>query len=386
MKKLNVILGVSITMVLTLTAMLLPISASACCGVKPINLQVSDNSPPGVECCNDLVITATWQVTYDDDWVPGWVPVDTGIEVKIYDADNNLAAECIATVGTVWEEEDVEWPGGEINGYYRDPNNGTVYTYTCAKHLPVGQYTYTVLVWSEDWPEGRIEADIVAGEAVVVDTTPPELIDCPGDMVIPCHEEVPEPAEVTATDICDPNPVVDLFETVALGDCDQEYTITRTWVATDASGNESSCTQVISVVDDVAPEVWCEETVNPHGNNTPGEKRSENAKSKAVNPDGFYILLAEDNCDPASKIWVGCVGCMLAYPDFKGFGPFESGTIVKFTEAPGKAPSIKKIGSTNGNAGAVVWHITLPGEPLVFAGDACGNWARCPCFVPPPPK
>jgi hypothetical protein len=35
-----------------------------------------------------------------------------------------------------------------------------------------------------------------------------------------------------------------------------------------------------------------------------------------------------------------------------------SGSTVKYTQAPGATPSAKDIGSTNGQAGAVVVHIT----------------------------
>jgi hypothetical protein len=131
--------------------------------------------------------------------------------------------------------------------------------------------------------------------------------------------------------------------------------------------------------------VECTETVNPHGKNTPGEKRSDNAKAQAVNPDGFYELWAW-GCDGNTlDVKVGCVECRDADPDFTPF-VLESGTIVKFTEAPGAVPSMKKIGSDNGKAGAVVHHITLPSEPIVWARapGGCPSWA--PCFVPPPPK
>jgi len=136
------------------------------------------------------------------------------------------------------------------------------------------------------------------------------------------------------------------------------------------------------VVPDVdPPEVWCEETVNPHGNNIPGEKRSDNAKEKAQNPDGFYQLFAEDFYDPNPAIWVGTE----AEPFL--FGPFVSGTRIKFTEAPGKAPSCKKIGSANEQADAILCHITLPTDPFVSAIDASRNIGTCGCcLVPPPPK
>ena len=136
----------------------------------------------------------------------------------------------------------------------------------------------------------------------------------------------------------------------------------------------------ITLIQDLLPpEVECIEAVNPHGQNVPGGKAS--GKGQGNNPDGFYQLIAVDEYDPEPKIYVGTAcGTDL-------FGPYPSGTIVKFTEAPGAAPSEKKIGSAQGQAGAVAYHITLPSEPLIWAVDANGNKSHCAaCFVPPPPK
>jgi len=137
-------------------------------------------------------------------------------------------------------------------------------------------------------------------------------------------------------------------------------------------------------VDTTPPAADCLETVNPHGKNVPGEKAK--GKGQGVNPDGFYELIATDNVDPEPVIVV----CYYdeALEEWVWFEPFTftSGVVIKFTEAPGATPSCKKIGSTNGQAGAVMWHITLPSDPLVVAIDDAGNMAWFPCFVPPPPK
>jgi hypothetical protein len=135
---------------------------------------------------------------------------------------------------------------------------------------------------------------------------------------------------------------------------------------------------------DVTPPcVWCVESVNPHGKTVPPAGYSTLPGPKGgKNEDGFYRICASDNVDPAPDIYVG-TNC--ANPEF---GPFSSGTVVKITQAPGAAPSIKKIGSTNGQAGAVAWHITLPTDPVIKAVDSSGNYKCCSCCcpVPPPPK
>jgi len=56
-----------------------------------------------------------------------------------------------------------------------------------------------------------------------------------------------------ATDNCDSSPVIGFLDAVTPGACPQEYTISRTWTATDASGNVGSCVQTIEVVDTTAP-------------------------------------------------------------------------------------------------------------------------------------
>jgi len=92
-------------------------------------------------------------------------------------------------------------------------------------------------------------ATTVTQTIVVVDTTAPVLVDVPGNETVDCTM-IPQPAEVTAIDNCDENPAVAFSESISTG-C--PYTITRTWVATDACGNMSTATQVITVVDTEAP-------------------------------------------------------------------------------------------------------------------------------------
>ena len=137
----------------------------------------------------------------------------------------------------------------------------------------------------------------------------------------------------------------------------------------------------IKVKDVEDPTVSCIESVNPHGKTVPGEKSS--GKGKGSNPDGFYQILALDNCDEAEAIvvYIGTEDNPMM------FGPYANGVVVKITEAPGAAPEEKKIGSDKGQAGAVSYHITLPTDPVVTAVDSSGNIATCSdCLVPPPPK
>jgi len=119
----------------------------------------------------------------------------------------------------------------------------------------------------------------------------------------------------------------------------------------------------------------CDETTNPHGKTIPPAGQTEpgtNPKS-GQNPDGFYVIGTTSGEDIVF-VEDGGSGTI--------FGPFSVGTKIKYTQAPGATPEEKKIGSENGQAGAVEVHITGTGDAFVFSGDG----VRVPCLVPPPPK
>jgi gliding motility-associated-like protein/uncharacterized repeat protein (TIGR01451 family) len=75
----------------------------------------------------------------------------------------------------------------------------------------------------------------------------------PTDITVEC-DAVPEaPAVVTASDNCDTDVLVEFTEVRTDGVCEDTYTLTRTWTATDNCGNSITHVQVISVEDTTAP-------------------------------------------------------------------------------------------------------------------------------------
>ncbi len=95
---------------------------------------------------------------------------------------------------------------------------------------------------------------------IYVDNVPPVLM-CPANITIQCADST-LPSNTggppTATDNCDPNPIVSNYSDVIVGGiCSQEFTITRTWLATDACGNTSTCAQTIIVDDSTPPAISC---------------------------------------------------------------------------------------------------------------------------------
>lgn len=108
--------------------------------------------------------------------------------------------------------------------------------------------------WSADDGFGNI----VTCEQIIDigDTVSPELVGVPADTSAEC-DDVPAPAAVTATDACDASPMVSLDEATVEGDCPDDFTLTRTWTATDACGNSASADQSIEVSDTTPPDVTC---------------------------------------------------------------------------------------------------------------------------------
>jgi site-specific recombinase XerD len=151
-------------------------------------------------------------------------------------------------------------------------------TSTYSANASLNHYNYTI---TRTW-----KATDVAGNSstciqtiTVQDVTAP-IITCPGNTTVNCQDNNTSAATgtATATDNCATgNVTITQSETStqganpALGSY-YNYVITRTWKATDPSGNSSTCVQTITVQDVTAPVITCpgNTTVNCQDNNTSG--------------------------------------------------------------------------------------------------------------------
>jgi hypothetical protein len=100
-------------------------------------------------------------------------------------------------------------------------------------------------------------------EEYTLDNTAP-TVTLPPDVTIEADEST-DPTNTgtaTATDNVDPNPLVSFADSVVVGACPQASTITRTFTATDATGNSAQGEQTITVVDTAAPVVTVPPDVN----------------------------------------------------------------------------------------------------------------------------
>ncbi|WP_248353497.1 hypothetical protein [Anaeromyxobacter oryzae] len=144
----------------------------------------------------------------------------------------------------------------------------------------------------------------------------------------------------------------------------------------------------------------CVQCVNPHGETIPsagslpvcsvGLLPSANAFRAGENPDGFFLVGTTTGQEGAacgsgtSDVVLIDLGTGLTFAGPGPGGDFLNGTTLKYTQAPGtKVPDVDKIGSTNGKAGAVDFHLKGAGDLEVCSveTETCVT-----CHVPPPPK
>jgi hypothetical protein len=242
--------------------------------------------------------------------------------------------------------------------------------------FPVGTTPVTCTVTFSDNPPDCPANDLqrtCTFNVTVVDNTAP-VITCPAD-ITQCNDAGTCDAVVTfsasAIDNCDPNPSVSCSP--ASGSTFPKGTTTVTCTATDAAGNSSTCSFTVTVNDCEAPVAECVPTTNVAGNTTP----------PPTNPDGFFLLLASDNCDPTGSLQL-FIKDSIAGPCGGTFaaGPYASGTKVKLTQMGdnGKKASVKKM------AGVIAAHIQTIGDPVLVVTDSSGNTVCHLCLVPKPPK
>jgi len=100
-------------------------------------------------------------------------------------------------------------------------------------------------------------------QTITVTDTHGPTITCPANANIDCTAST-SPANTgtaTATDGCSGVASTNYTDVVTAGNCAGNYTITRTWKATDNCGNFSTCTQTITVTATTAPHITCPDDI-----------------------------------------------------------------------------------------------------------------------------
>ncbi len=94
---------------------------------------------------------------------------------------------------------------------------------------------------------------------VTVNDTQAPTITCPAAVTVSCAAAVPAAniGSVTAADNCPGVVVTHIGDVISGQTCANRFTVTRTYRATDATGNFAECTQIITVNDVTAPTITC---------------------------------------------------------------------------------------------------------------------------------
>ena len=182
--------------------------------------------------------THDWVYTYtiDDNIVP------TGT------APANLAFQCItdipvADINTITDEADNCL--GTVTVTVADTNNGGT---GCLGNPYVVTRTFTLTDCAGN------ATDLVQTITVEDNTNPTFVETLPTDLFLECTGTAPIAAVLTATDNCS-TATVTFDEQRTDGTCPSNYTLTRTWTATDVCGNQTTHTQTI-VIQDTTPPVF----------------------------------------------------------------------------------------------------------------------------------
>ncbi len=186
-----------------------------------------------------------------------------------------ISGECSVTVTTVpTATDDCK---GSVTAQTTDP----------LSYTQQGSFTIT---WTFNDGNGNISSQTQT--VVVKDVTAPVLSGVPVNTSVSC-DNIPAAAIVTAADNCDVSISV-VFTEVSTQDVNissvahYNYTITRTWTATDAAGNSNTATQIIAVNDTQAPVITVPTNISV--------SNDAGACSAVVN----YTATAADNCSPVT--------------------------------------------------------------------------------------
>lgn len=219
-------------------------TATDACDILPA-VTFSDVTAGG-NCPAERTITRTWVATDDCG--------NSSTCTQVIVVDDSIAPVITCPANLTIECDDSTLPGNTGNATATDNCDGTPTVgftdVTAGIGCPDG-YTIT-RTWVATDDCGNSSSCI---QVITIDDNLAPLVSCPANITVECTAST-APANTgnaTATDICDATPAISFTDVTVAGSCPQEFTITRTWVATDNCGNSSSCNQTIGVEDSTAP-------------------------------------------------------------------------------------------------------------------------------------
>ena len=286
------------------------VTASDNCDSSP-TVQFTQTRADG-SCRNSYTLTRTWTSTDNAGNTTSQSQVitvqDTTAPV-LSNVPSNVTAECdnVPAAATLTATDNC------------DSNVTVQMTQTRANGSCPSNYTLT-RTWTATDSCGNSSSKTQV--VTVQDTTAPLLSNAPPDVTVEC-DNVPIAATLTATDNCDSNVTVQMTQTRVDGSCPNNYTLTRTWTATDACGNSMGKMQVITVQDTKKPQF-----VTPPTNHS----AFADANCQAPTPDFTAGVLTSDNCSTVTLSQSPAAGTPMPL----GHNPVQ----VTATDACGNATSV----------------------------------------------
>ena len=296
----------------------------------------------------------------------------------------------------------VECTGGQV--FFEEPivsDNCPNTTYSCTptNGSALGVGSYPIVCIATDCSGNTNQCTFYV---TVEDTTPP-VISCPTNVTVESGQPT-DPGSTgmaTASDTCDSTPAVTFADAVS-GNCPQ--TITRTWTATDSSGNSNSCVQIITVQDTTPPvlsgvptgsNLGCNPTNLPtDASVTALVSATDNSGSATINvthvdggtaiaPTRTFTLTATDACSNAATASVVYTWTADTTPPVLSGVPTGSDLGCNPASLPTDA-SVTALVSATDNSGSATINVThvdggttiAPTRTFtITATDACGNVA-----------
>ena len=205
----------------------------------------------------------------------------------------------------------------------------------------------------------------VSQNITIFDNTPPDPPAPPADFVGQCASDVPPPVDLTATDACQGDITVSPSAVITPGNCDNQFTMVRTWTFTDDCGNTSSVSQNITIFDDTPPD--------------PPAPPADIIGQCASDVPPPVDLTAQDNCDGAITVSPSAVITPGNCPN-----QFTMVRTWTFTDGCGNTSSVSQnitifddtppvLSAMPGNA--TVECDAIPPAPVITATDNCASVA-----------
>jgi subtilisin-like proprotein convertase family protein len=210
----------------------------------PITVAPSAVITPG-NCDNQFTIVRTWTFTDNEgnsSSVSQTINVNDTTAPDAPDAPADVNIQCASEVPAPIDLTAVDNCDGDITV----SPSAVITPGSCDN-----QFTM-VRTWT--FTDGCGNSSSVSQTIVVNDDTAPVAPAAPADLNLQCASEVPAPVELTAVDNCDGDITVSPSAVITPGNCDNQFTVVRTWTFTDGCGNSSSVSQTINVDDTTAPD------------------------------------------------------------------------------------------------------------------------------------